>query len=52
MNQTLEVWLDSEFDPMTRVGSLSHDRGQVRFVYDKKWLQDPRAFALDPSHQA
>lgn len=48
MNQTLEVWLDSEFDPMTRVGSLSHDRGQVRFVYDKKWLQDPRAFALDP----
>jgi serine/threonine-protein kinase HipA len=48
MSQTLEVWLDSDLGPMVRVGSLSHDRGQVRFVYDKGWLQDPRAFALDP----
>ena len=48
MNQTLEVWLDDDLGPMTRVGSLSHDRGQVRFVYDKTWLQDARAFAVDP----
>ncbi len=48
MNQTLEVWLNSDLGPMKRVGSLSHDRGQVRFTYDKDWLHDPRAFALDP----
>jgi serine/threonine-protein kinase HipA len=27
---------------------LAHDRGQIRFHYDKAWLNDPRAFALDP----
>ncbi len=48
MKQTLEVWLDSDLGPVARVGSLAHDRGQVRFVYDKNWLRDARAFALDP----
>jgi serine/threonine-protein kinase HipA len=44
----LEVWLDSDLAPACRVGTLAHDRGQVRFHYDKAWLKDPRAFALDP----
>jgi len=30
------------------VGQLAHDRGQIRFHYDKGWLNDPRAFAVDP----
>lgn len=25
-----------------------HDRGQIRFHYERDWLRDPRAFALDP----
>ena len=45
---TLEVWLDSDLGPPSRVGSLAHDRGQVRFRYERAWLQDARAFALDP----
>ena len=44
----LEVWLDCDLAPPCRVGTLSHDRGQVRFRYDRVWLSDPRAFALDP----
>jgi len=48
MSQTLEVWLDSDLGPMARIGSLSHDRGQIRFAYDKGWIHDPRAFAVDP----
>jgi serine/threonine-protein kinase HipA len=44
----LEVWLDSDLAPASRVGTLSHDRGQVRFHYDSDWLKDSRAFALDP----
>lgn len=44
----LEVWLDSELAPACRVGTLAHDRGQVRFHYASAWLKDPRAFALDP----
>ncbi len=48
MSEVLEVWLDCDLGPMARVGSLAHDRGQVRFVYDAAWLRDPLAFALDP----
>ena len=44
----LEVWLDCDLGPACLVGHLAHDRGQIRFHYDKVWLNDPRAFALDP----
>lgn len=44
----LEVWLDSELGPPCLVGTLAHDRGQIRFHYERAWLRDPRAFALDP----
>jgi serine/threonine-protein kinase HipA len=44
----LEVWLDCDLLPACRVGTLSHDRGQVRFHYDAEWLRLPQAFALDP----
>jgi serine/threonine-protein kinase HipA len=30
------------------VGRLAHDRGQIRFHYERDWLQQPWAFALDP----
>lgn len=45
---TLEVWLDADLGPACLVGMLAHDRGQVRFHYDRAWLANPRAFALDP----
>jgi serine/threonine-protein kinase HipA len=48
MNDALEVWLDGDLGQMTRVGTLAHDRGQVRFQYAPDWLNDPRAFAIDP----
>jgi len=44
----LEVWLDSDLGPPSRVGTLAHDRGQIRFRYEGAWLLDRRAFALDP----
>jgi serine/threonine-protein kinase HipA len=44
----LEVWLDSERGLPCQVGTLAHDRGQLRFHYERAWLKDPRAFALDP----
>jgi serine/threonine-protein kinase HipA len=44
----MEVWLDADLGPACRVGSLAHDRGQIRFRYDREWLNDARAFALDP----
>lgn len=47
-NDTLEVWLDCDLAPACLVGTLSHDRGQVRFHYERAWLKDARAFALDP----
>ena len=46
--QNLEVWLDSDLGPPCQVGTLAHDRGQVRFRYEPSWLDDARAFALDP----
>lgn len=34
---------------MQRLGKLAHDRGQVRFHYDKAWLtQQEISFAIDP----
>lgn len=48
MTDEVEVWLDADFLERTRVGTLSHDRGTLRFVYEPSWLQDPQAFALDP----
>lgn len=45
---TLEVWLDCDLAPPCQVGTLAHDRGQIRFHYHRNWLQDARAFALDP----
>lgn len=47
-DNVLEVWLDSGLGPACQVGTLAHDRGQIRFHYDRDWLNDPRAFALDP----
>ncbi len=44
----LEVWLDSDLAPACLVGTLAHDRGQVRFQYHRAWLQSKHAFALDP----
>lgn len=49
MSESLEVWLDCDLCPMQRLGTLAHDRGQVRFHYDKAWLtQQGIAFAIDP----
>ena len=47
-NNVLEVWLDCDLAPACLVGTLAHDRGQVRFHYDRNWLGHARAFALDP----
>lgn len=49
-NQELEVWIDTlmiEPDPV-RVGFLKHDRGNIRFEYDSKWLEHPKRFDIDP----
>ena len=49
MSESLEVWLDCDLCPMQRLGTLTHDRGQVRFHYYKAWLtQQDIAFAIDP----
>jgi serine/threonine-protein kinase HipA len=47
-DNALEVWLDCDLGPPCLVGTLAHDRGQVRFHYERVWLRDARAFALDP----
>jgi serine/threonine-protein kinase HipA len=44
----LEVWLDCDLGPPCLVGRLAHDRGQIRFHYDRGWLAGGRAFAVDP----
>lgn len=46
--KSLEVWLDDDFGPARQVGTLAHNRGQIRFQYQRDWLTDARAFALDP----
>lgn len=45
---TLEVWLDCDLAPTCLVGTLEHDRGQIRFRYSRDWLNNSQAFALDP----
>lgn len=46
---TLEVWLDVDFlDEKIKIGLLSHDRGHVRFHYDREWLKHPECFHIDP----
>ncbi len=47
-DNVLEVSLDCDPGPPCLVGTLAHDRGQIRFHYERAWLRDPRAFALDP----
>jgi serine/threonine-protein kinase HipA len=47
-DNALEVWLDCDLGPPCWVGTLAHDRGQIRFHYERAWLRDARAFALDP----
>jgi len=43
MIDAVEVWLDADFLERTRVGTLSHDRGTLRFVYEPAWLKIARA---------
>jgi serine/threonine-protein kinase HipA len=50
-DNVLEVWLDCELCPPQMLGTLSHDRGAVRFTYDEDWLKHPLAFAIDPALQ-
>lgn len=47
-DSALEVWLDCDLGTPSLVGTLAHDRGQIRFHYERAWLRDARAFALDP----
>jgi len=47
-DDTLEVWLDDALGAACQVGTLAHDRGQIRFRYAPEWLRNSRAFALDP----
>ena len=50
MNGNLEVWLDVDFLPeIMRVGTLYHDKGQVRFAYDAGWLKSHLKFVIDPN---
>ena len=35
----LEVWLDCELAPPCLVGTLAHDRGQIRFHYEPSWTK-------------
>jgi serine/threonine-protein kinase HipA len=45
----VQVWLDADFvGDLICVGTLNHERGQLRFSYHKDWLSNPAAFALDP----
>ncbi|WP_156469288.1 hypothetical protein [Cephaloticoccus primus] len=39
-NNKLEVWLDAAKGPACQVGTLAHDRGQIRFHYTPAWLGD------------
>ena len=44
----LEAWVDCDLIPLRKVGTLFHNRGQVRFHYEQSWVRAPSAFALDP----
>jgi hypothetical protein len=43
MTDQVEVWLDADFLERTRVGTLTHDRGTLRFVYEPEWLKNSQA---------
>jgi serine/threonine-protein kinase HipA len=45
----VEVWIDADIAPYSRVGTLHQDRGQIRFRYDPSWPTSPGAFAIDPT---
>lgn len=45
---TLEVWLDADIREPAMIGTLAHDRGQVRFRYDDAWRRTDIAFSIDP----
>jgi serine/threonine-protein kinase HipA len=47
-DNAVEVWLECDLGPPCRVGTLAHDRGQIRFQYEQAWLRDARVFAIDP----
>ena len=48
-DDSLEVFLDAAFvGGLTRIGTLSHDRGVVRFQYVDEWLKRQDAIAIDP----
>ena len=38
-DSALEVWLDDDLGPPCLVGTLAHDRGQIRFHYERDWLK-------------
>lgn len=48
-SSALEVWLDCDLCPLQQLGTLSHDRGVVRFSYYQDWLKQPLAFNIDPA---
>jgi serine/threonine-protein kinase HipA len=48
VTESVEVWIDADFLEQTRVGTLSHDRGTLRFAYEPAWLKNRQSFALDP----
>jgi len=33
LDESLEVWLDDDLGAACQVGTLAHDRGQIRFRY-------------------
>jgi serine/threonine-protein kinase HipA len=49
MTRDVEVWIDADIAPSTRVGTLHDDRGQIRFHYDRHWRGHPGAIAIDPA---
>ena len=44
-DSVLEVWLDCDLGAPSLVGTLAHDRGQIRFNYERAWLRE----ALEPA---
>jgi serine/threonine-protein kinase HipA len=49
VSDSLQVWLHADFLPdKLQIGTLTHDRGAIRFAYDPSWLRHPLCFAIDP----
>ena len=44
-DNALEVWLDCDLGPPCMVGTLAHDRGQIRFHYERAWLRDDHGYS-------